>query len=250
MEETVDALAGRLGAPLGTPVGDLLEAVGTRRSRVGFTAALQHLLEDGSGVLMGAAWATITTGRQGRLHTLVASRQAVAGFDAIQNEHGDGPTVDVLSAGRGSLATADLARDGRWQPVGRRLAEEVGVRSLVAHRLDVRTANAAPVALVVGADRPNAFDEEDRQTGLVLAAHLGLLLEVHHTRKKATELGKALESNREIGIAVGVIMARAGLTREAAFEVLRRASQDTNTKLAVLATRVADTGVVPGEGAR
>jgi ANTAR domain len=55
---------------------------------------------------------------------------------------------------------------------------------------------------------------------------------------------KALESNRDIGVAMGVLMQTHRFTREQAFDVLRVASQDTNRKLADIAAEVADTGVL------
>ena len=61
----------------------------------------------------------------------------------------------------------------------------------------------------------------------------------------AANLLKALESNRETGVAIGVLMARHGLTREQAFDVLRHASQNSNRKLAHVAGEVAETGAYP-----
>ena len=63
-------------------------------------------------------------------------------------------------------------------------------------------------------------------------------------RDRAENLRHALESNREIGVAVGVLMHQHRITREQAFDLLRVASQDTNRKLADVAADVADTGVL------
>jgi AmiR/NasT family two-component response regulator len=59
---------------------------------------------------------------------------------------------------------------------------------------------------------------------------------------KASQLVAALEHSREIGAAVGVLMALRKLTREQAFDVLRRASMTQNVKVHVLAARVVETG--------
>ncbi|GAB3878456.1 ANTAR domain-containing protein [Terrabacter terrigena] len=59
---------------------------------------------------------------------------------------------------------------------------------------------------------------------------------------KANQLSAALEHSREIGAAVGVLMALRKLTREQAFDVLRRASMAQNVKVHVLAARVVETG--------
>jgi len=59
---------------------------------------------------------------------------------------------------------------------------------------------------------------------------------------KASQLEHALEHSRDIGAAVGVLMALRRVTQQEAFELLRRASQDQNRKLYNLALDVIDTG--------
>ena len=57
----------------------------------------------------------------------------------------------------------------------------------------------------------------------------------------ADELGQlraALESNRRIGMAMGVIMGQLQVSEEEAFDVLRRISQNTNRKLRAVAEDV------------
>ena len=80
--------------------------------------------------------------------------------------------------------------------------------------------------------------------GLVLSSHGSLLVTAMLARGRATNLVRALESNREIGVAIGILMQRHQITREAAFDLLRAASQDTNRKLSAVASEVADTGML------
>ena len=54
----------------------------------------------------------------------------------------------------------------------------------------------------------------------------------------------ALKSSREIGIAMGVVMASNKVTRDQAFDLLRIVSQRTHRKLADIAVDVADTGTL------
>jgi AmiR/NasT family two-component response regulator len=82
---------------------------------------------------------------------------------------------------------------------------------------------------------------------MVLASHCALLVTSALAESRATHMLRALQSNREIGVAVGVLMARYGLTREQAFDLLRIGSQRSNRKLAELAAEVADTGLAPDE---
>ncbi|WP_146073598.1 ANTAR domain-containing protein, partial [Amycolatopsis sp. CA-126428] len=50
---------------------------------------------------------------------------------------------------------------------------------------------------------------------------------------------KAIDSRDVIGQAKGIIMARRGVSADAAFDILRRTSQDLNVKLADLARTLA-----------
>ena len=61
---------------------------------------------------------------------------------------------------------------------------------------------------------------------------------------RANNLMKALQSNREIGVAMGILMQQHRFTRDEAFDVLRVASQNSNRRLAELAGEVVDTGVL------
>ena len=86
--------------------------------------------------------------------------------------------------------------------------------------------------------------------GLVLASHGSLLVTATPRPGPATNLMRALESNREIGVAMGILMQRHQITRDEAFDVLRAASQDSNRKLSAVASEVADTGILAVERRR
>lgn len=59
-------------------------------------------------------------------------------------------------------------------------------------------------------------------------------------RREVETLTAGLESNRLTGVAVGLLMARYGLGRSAAFAFLRRLSQDSNIKLVEVARGIVD----------
>lgn len=73
-----------------------------------------------------------------------------------------------------------------------------------------------------------------------------LRLDLRTANDQVAGLVAAVESNRRIGIAVGMLMARDELSADGAFEVLARLSQERNEKLRVLAGRIVDTGALPG----
>jgi hypothetical protein len=71
------------------------------------------------------------------------------------------------------------------------------------------------------------------------------LVEAVATRKAAANhLELAVSSNREVGVAVGILMANHKLTDEQAFDLLSRVSQHSNRKLRLIAVEVARTGVI------
>jgi hypothetical protein len=59
---------------------------------------------------------------------------------------------------------------------------------------------------------------------------------------KAENLHRALDSNREIGAAMGILMARHQLTGDQAFDLLRRTSQRAHRKIVSIAADVIETG--------
>ena len=81
--------------------------------------------------------------------------------------------------------------------------------------------------------------------GALFAAYasLTLLNDLHHD--KIMNLERALESSREIGCAMGILMARELCTQDQAFDRLRTASQHTHRKLRDIAAEVKDTGALP-----
>ena len=72
-----------------------------------------------------------------------------------------------------------------------------------------------------------------------------MLLRLDETDTEALHLKRALAHSRDIGAAVGVLMSRHMVTQDEAFQLLRRASQDQNSKLHNLAQDVFQTGELP-----
>jgi|1185.fasta_scaffold778358_1 hypothetical protein len=62
---------------------------------------------------------------------------------------------------------------------------------------------------------------------------------------RAANLAKAQNSNRRIGMAIGILMARFGWTEGQAFDALRTQSSKRNIKLQTLAEHVVYTGGMP-----
>ena len=96
------------------------------------------------------------------------------------------------------------------------------------------------------ADR-NSDESSPRATELTEVERfiLDMLEQLDAAGAKADHLQRALEHSRDIGAAVGVLMAQHRLRQQDAFDLLRRTSQDQNRKLYDLALDVVSTGELP-----
>ena len=133
------------------------------------------------------------------------------------------------------VRTDDFRSDNRW-PKYAPAVVEIGVLSGLSFKL--YTADRTAGALNLFSFKPNAFDEEDETTGVVLAAHAAAAI---LASRHGEQLQSALSTRDRIGQAKGIIMERFGVDDVRAFEMLRKLSQDSNTKLIEVAQRVIDT---------
>ena len=138
--------------------------------------------------------------------------------------------------------TGHADTDPRWSEWGKRAHAEVGVSSVLSQRLRLHDQAGVVAGLNIYSDVRDAFDRSTIGVALILATHGAMVLSEKLASRQAGNLSKGLQSNREIGVAVGILMAQNQLTRTQAFDVLRVASQNTNRKLADIAAGVADTG--------
>lgn len=190
--------------------------------------------------------ASVTLLQRGRFTTVAASDERARRADQLQYELGSGPCI---SAAREELAfaPADLEADGRWPTFARQVGEREGIRSMLCYQLSPDLDEVVACLNLYGTvDR--AFDDESVVVGTLVAAHASSVLVTELERHRADHLQQALQSNREIGVAIGVLMQQRKITREAAFDLLRIASQHSNRKLRDVATDVADTGQLPLPG--
>jgi ANTAR domain/PAS fold len=94
-------------------------------------------------------------------------------------------------------------------------------------------------------------DDEGRPAGvLATAVDVTARAAAHEQERRngdetVANLQLALASNRRIGTAIGIVMAHRRITDEAAFELLREASQRGHRKLRDIADEVVHTGVLP-----
>ena len=191
--------------------------------------------------IIRADHASITVRRAGAFTTLATTGDLPEAVDRIQGETGEGPGIDGL-LDRETYATGDLEHDGRWPRFAERVVMETGVRSMLSHRLFVREGTVG--TLTVYASHPDAFSPGDVLVSEVFAAHAAIAVQAAEDQQRADNLEIALRSSRRIGTAIGIVMASHRVDEQAAFEMLRRRSQDSNRKLADIADDVVYTGLL------
>ncbi|HEX8093922.1 GAF and ANTAR domain-containing protein [Jatrophihabitans sp.] len=203
---------------------------------------LNSITGNGLRVVSGAEHSAITRGRPGAFKTVAETSDVPLKVDSIQYELGYGPCIDAI-VDNTTYVCPDLAEEQRWAGFGRRAVEEVGIRSMLSFRMFLEDDDLI-AGLNFYSSETDAFDENAVTTGLLLATHGALALSALRRGDTAAHLARALESNREIGVAMGVLMAQHKITRDQAFNLLRITSQHTHRKLSQIAADVADSGTL------
>ena len=174
--------------------------------------------------------------------TLAATDPLVEQVDAIQYDTGEGPCLEAIE--QNDLAsTDDLEHDDRWPKFAAGAVAETPVRSMFGVR--ILLGGDSRGALNFYATEVNAFSELDRGVGAIFSTLASLALQSAVEQRKSENLLVALESSRQIGMAMGILMASKLLTAEQAFEQLRTASQHLHRRVREVAEEVTETGQLP-----
>jgi GAF domain-containing protein len=192
------------------------------------TATAKELIPgvDTAGVLL--------IGRGGKFETLASTSDLPYRLDELQMKYEEGPCVQVALDDL-IVRTDDFRAEERW-PRYSTAVVELGVLSGLSVKL--YTADRTAGALNLFGFKANAFDGADETIATVLAAHAAAAI---LASRQGEQLESALSTRDRIGQAKGIIMERYGVDDVRAFEMLRRLSQESNTRLADVALRVIDT---------
>lgn len=191
---------------------------------------LARLTDCAVSAIPGADYAAITMSEgRGRIQTLVATHPYPRLLDQIQTRHKEGPYVEAASDAD-LVRVDDLASDLRWPAYGADAVTHTPIRSLMAFKLF--TTRQLLGTLNVYADQPHAFDSSAEEIGALFATHAALAWD---NIRRERQFRRALETRDCIGQAKGMIMERYGLDADAAFKLLTKMSQNSNTPVAALA---------------
>ena len=181
-------------------------------------------------------------GDDGKPTTGVFTDDEAPEVDSAQYESGRGPCLDAWRTGQ-IVRIDDMAGAGDQYPEFSTMAKEHGIESTLS--LPLVAGGDGIGALNLYARKVGGFTSHDEGLGMELAAAAAIVLANASSYWGATtlndQLQEAMKSRAVIEQAKGMLMAqRPDITADAAFDMLRRASQRENMKLRDIARRIVD----------
>lgn len=212
-------------------MAELAQVISLRRVDdvlVDVTAAAKELIPgvDIAGVLL--------VGKGGTHQTLAPTSDVMFKLDELQMTTGEGPCLQA-ALDEIVIRTDDFRHEPRFPNYAPKVVE-LGLLSALS--LKLYTADRTAGALNLFGYEPRPWNSEAETIGMVLAAHAASAI---LASRESEQLQSALSTRDRIGQAKGIIMERFKIDDVRAFEMLRKLSQDTNTKLVDVAHRVIDT---------
>lgn len=199
---------------------------------------LQRVAELTATVVPPAAMTGITMLVDGRPATAVFTDPTAPEIDQAQYESGSGPCLDAFRE-RDVKRIRDTTDEDRW-PAFAKAAAEHGILSTLS--LPLVAWDRGIGALNLYATETAAFGEADERTATAFSQQAAIALGNAQAYWDACNLSEnltqAMRSRATIEQAKGIIMANSGVNADAAFEMLRQASQRTNRKLRDIATEI------------
>ncbi|MFF0492790.1 GAF and ANTAR domain-containing protein [Nocardia sp. NPDC004068] len=200
--------------------------------------SLREIADITAGMLPGHPMVAITLRRNGDALTVASTGPHATLIDELQREQGLGPCLEALNTGT-AVTITDLATETRWGTYPARMLAQ-GIRSVHSQPLLVDAVAVGTLNLY--SPEPDNFGAAAMQAILLTAAHTAVLLtaaiDSARQAELTTQLRAALASRSIIDQALGIVMAQRRCDRDAAFEVLRIASQRDNVKLVTVAAGI------------
>jgi GAF domain-containing protein len=179
--------------------------------------------------------------RGSRAEVVAVTDPVVADVYELQISTDNGPLITALRE-RAPVLIRDTGADDRWPEWAAKVAA-LGVRSV----LDVPLVTGDGARQTVGvlglySPDPDAFSADDEAIAHILARHASVA--VAYARHEET-MAQAVDARKLVGQAMGILMERFDVDGDRAFAILKRYSQDTNTKLRDVAQQLIDTRKLP-----
>ena len=240
-EEAADLVIAAAAADQLTPtkLGRMLVSAGRNvTDEDDLLTLLQRVAEIAHEAIDGADSTGVTIDLGGRMYTAVHTDERTLRVDAEQYDAGDGPCVEASRTGSIVLVDADDAEQ-RW-PRFAAVARDEGILSFLAAPLFTSEQSLGSFNLY-GRTR-SAFDALDADILELLtttvARTIGDFARFKSARDVADSIQRALQTRAPIEQAKGMLMALHGIDADKAFDLLRRQSQASNTRLHVVAAEL------------
>ncbi len=194
-----------------------------------FGATLHRFVTRVERAIPGCDRAVLTVRSNGVVE--IAAGATELGFDPIAA----GPVVEAVTFGE-PRRLDDVTTDQRWPSFSAQLAN-AGYLSCVVLPLSTQGDDTAVLTLL--SRKPNQFADTAYDVVLLLALHAGATLAnaslLRDSNQLVAQLRTALHTRALVGRAQGLLMRHFGCDSDKGFTTLKRASQNSNTKLRDLA---------------
>lgn len=171
-------------------------------------------------------------------------------LEVAESDTGQGPCTEAF-VNNTLIASADVLTEGRWPDLVSALRPQ-RVRAVLG--LPVRLGGVTVGTLDVTYDHPHIWQEDECQALAryrdVVESTLATAVAAHNAGELASQLQYALDYRVIIERGVGYLMARDQVDSMTAFNRLRRAARDTQSKIGDVAQRLVSTGQLPTEVSR
>lgn len=247
LQAGVEHVCGKLESA-GRPLRELDQIARVLLAAETVDGVLTHVVHAAHLLIPHADVVSITLRRgEGDYYTPAWTDEMALKLDQLQYAFDEGACLDAADPDGPAYAhSGDLADGSPWPKFGPAVAEH-GYRSILSTAMLTRPEpEEFTGALNIYGRERDTLGALAQDVAFVLATYasfavaavrdrVGAERDLAEVRTEAANLRKALDTRTVIGQATGILMARRGLTADEAFEVLSRASQDHNVKLADLA---------------
>ena len=173
--------------------------------------------------------------RDGTIETAAATDQVVWELDDLQYRIDEGPCVSAMREAQ-VVAVPDIRHEQRWSRYVPEAVTRTGLRAQLAVHLYVNDKTLGGLNLY--STRSAEIDPGAIQAAELFATHAALALA---RARRESELNDAIVTRQEIGMAIGLTMARYNLDSERAFQYLVRASSTSQIKIRDIARQIIQT---------
>lgn len=201
---------------------------------------LHRLMHHATQVVDAAGAGIMLAGDEGDLDFVAASQERVVEAERAQARLRSGACFQAYSTNE-IVVAADLESEERWPTYARHVAA-LGLRSVIGVPMNAY-GQTIGVINFYREEHGDWSGEDVSAAEIITAMGAGYILNANQLRAQHTlsqQLRTAIESRDVIGQAKGILMARANVDGDAAFQILREQSQRSNQKLKDLARKLVD----------